>query len=453
VCLLDILNFSQSQVATTGFKRLYLNRATPESKSPTKPRTRLIVQPYQERKAKRLAKYVLPSSITLFFKYFSLLFSDIKESQTLAGNSSIEVEVDKVAPLSLSEASWNELSDQKHRTVHEDSSIPHLPPLSSLEKDGYFGHKARAEFLDIYRQLSRQRHMYKDALSEMSSQMIPAVASASPPKRFTRGRSSSRFMSKGSHIISSIHPTSQSIFLLSFPVSEVSLQQTDSTEEADTSPTSPQPRIGLQNFGKSGILVRTNTTSLNSSVKETAVTEIGALRSHLNAPSQLAKFDRPLSPRTRFLVGCIDENVMPRPSLLIRKEESANLSLEHHSMGDTGGRLLSLALKDLPYLAELNIGDNKLTDRGLTAIIKALHDCPYLTSLDVSENKIDAAAAAELSDYLSSRKCKLVNLVLRKSDVDDNEIGRFIQVCKNIIISSVVSLFHLSVRQLGPVPL
>lgn len=45
-----------SEVATLGFKRLYMNRSHAPEKSQisSKPRTRLIVQPYSERKAKRL---------------------------------------------------------------------------------------------------------------------------------------------------------------------------------------------------------------------------------------------------------------------------------------------------------------------------------------------------------------------------------------------------------------
>lgn len=149
---------------------------------------------------------------------------------------------------------------------------------------------------------------------------------------------------------------------------------------------------------------------------------------HLTLPKEgPAKFSRPLSPRHRFILGCINSKATPRPSLLIRKDMSTLLNLEHQNMGDSGGVLLANALDGLPHLCSLNIADNNLTDAGLTAIIKKLPTCPLLSSLDVSENKIDAEAAAELSSYLLSPSCALIDIVMRKSDVDDNEIGSFVQ--------------------------
>jgi hypothetical protein len=201
----------------------------------------------------------------------------------------------------------------------------------------------------------------------------------------------------------------------------------------------------MQSFGKSGILVRTN-TSTDSDLLQSETVETAILKPHLAKPTDPGAFGRPLSPRSRFLLGCLSTGVAPRPSLLIRKEVTATLNLEHQCMGDQGGLLLAESLKDLPYLAELNIRDNKLTDMGLTAIIHSLHDCPHLTSLDVSENKIDDQAAAAISSYLTSSDCKLMNLVLRKSDVDDNEIGRFIQA---ILLCGTLRVIDLSSNLLG----
>jgi hypothetical protein len=201
----------------------------------------------------------------------------------------------------------------------------------------------------------------------------------------------------------------------------------------------------MQSFGKSGILVRTN-TSTDSDLIQSEATEAEVLKPHLSKPQDPGAFGRPLSPRSRFLLGCLSTGVAPRPSLLIRKEVTATLNLEHQCMGDHGGILLAESLKDLPYLAELNIRDNKLTDTGLTAIIHSLRDCPSLTSLDVSENKIDDEAAAAISSYLTSPDCKLVTLVLRKSDVDDNEIGRFIRA---ILMCETLRDIDLSSNLLG----
>jgi Leucine-rich repeat (LRR) protein len=156
--------------------------------------------------------------------------------------------------------------------------------------------------------------------------------------------------------------------------------------------------------------------------------ETKVLDEHLLRNDNAGICPRPLSARSRFLNGCLQSKLAPRPSLIIRKDQTATLNLEHQYMGDAAAILLASSLDGLPHVAEINIADNKLTDIGLTAIIKALNKCPFLTSLDISENKLDSEAAASLSQYLSSPSCFLINLVLRKSDVDDNEIGRFVNV-------------------------
>eukprot|EP00392_Amoebophrya_sp_AT5.2_P018610 g19184.t1 len=233
------------------------------------------------------------------------------------------------------------------------SSPVTLPPVTALEKDAYFGHKARAEFLDIFRQLSRQRHVYKDSkfdtdsVAKVTALSAPKVGAGQPAAPKTKGRvAGGRFNRE--------------------------------TEQAST----PSRRgmkgkqSGVQSFGGTGVMVRTNTKP-NMTLEESAETEEHILNSHLKMTAEPGSFPRPLSPRSRFLLGCLNSDVVPRPSMLIRKELTYVLNLEHH--------------------------------------------------LDVSENKIDELAASALSGYLQKRDCKLINLVMRKSDVDDNEIGDFVQ--------------------------
>ena len=74
------------------------------------------------------------------------------------------------------------------------SSPVTLPPVTALEKDAYFGHKARAEFLDIFRQLSRQRHVYKDSkfdtdsVAKVTALSAPKVGAGQPAAPKTKGR-------------------------------------------------------------------------------------------------------------------------------------------------------------------------------------------------------------------------------------------------------------------------
>ena len=48
--------------------------------------------------------------------------------------------------------------------------------------------------------------------------------------------------------------------------------------------------------------------------------------------------------------------------------------------------------------------------------------------VNFSENKIDADAARALSDYISSPGCNIIKLIMRRSDIDDNEIDSFVLV-------------------------
>ena len=301
---------------------------------------------------------------------------------------------------------WKEVDvfevDENGGLIFNDAPLD-LPSLTPLEMSSYFGSRARYEFLDIFRQLSRQRYNFKDNKFMTFDNVIEDVENSqsnnAASRKFKTKRSMTRFSSFQSvdTIARKSLPPSQTGHIPRSPVKKLKnhFQRQMSTED--------------------------------DSIEVTGEIENDVANLHLTLPKDgPAKFARPLSPRHRFILGCINSKITPRPSLLIRKDLSTVLNLEHQNMGDDGGRLLANALDGLPHLCSLNIADNNLTDEGLTSIIRKLPTCHYLTSLDISENKIDAEAAHELSAYLLSPACALIDIVMRKSDVDDNEIGFFI---------------------------
>jgi hypothetical protein len=115
--------------------------------------------------------------------------------------------------LSLSDANWSEIEQAVDEVQGSHPSIVgggdvsvQLPPISALERDAYFGKKARAEFLDIYRQLSRQQHAFKDSQFITNSPQLPAIAAANaaavataktPKKKLARGKSGRFLASQG----------------------------------------------------------------------------------------------------------------------------------------------------------------------------------------------------------------------------------------------------------------
>jgi Ran GTPase-activating protein (RanGAP) involved in mRNA processing and transport len=160
---------------------------------------------------------------------------------------------------------------------------------------------------------------------------------------------------------------------------------------------------------------------------DSIMVEKKAQETHLTRPEGgVDAFLRPGSPRTRYLTGCLKHSVAPRPNLIIRKDVTSVLNIEYQYIGDTMASILANSLEGLPHLTELNVAGNKLTDVGLTALILALPSCPTVNTVNFSENKIDASAARALSDYISSPGCNIMKLIMRRSDIDDNEIDSFV---------------------------
>jgi hypothetical protein len=133
------------------------------------------------------------------------------------------------------------------------------------------------------------------------------------------------------------------------------------------------------------------------------------------------------SPRTRFLLSCIQENINPRPSLLLRNNFSKKLDLHHKGMSNEFAKSLAKSLKELPFIESLNLADNRLTDEGLTPLLLQLSNLSSLNELNLSQNKVGKNAANALYDYLSSANCSLSSLILKQADIDDYESIRLIR--------------------------
>ena len=133
-----------------------------------------------------------------------------------------------------------------------------------------------------------------------------------------------------------------------------------------------------------------------------------------------------LSPRSRYIDGCIRKKLNPRLSLILRKSFTKCLDLQHHGIGDEMAVLFAEAIVDIPYVEALNMADNNLTDKGLSAIIDAISRMKDLIDLNLSYNVIGENAAGSLSSYLASPSCALIRLALQRADVDDMECERIV---------------------------
>eukprot|EP01032_Pedospumella_encystans_P009853 gene9853-11567_t len=137
-----------------------------------------------------------------------------------------------------------------------------------------------------------------------------------------------------------------------------------------------------------------------------------------------------ISPRSKYIDSCIRQRLNPRASLILRKNFTKHLSLQHHGIGDTMAILFAEAIVDIPYIESINIADNNLTDKGLGPLLNAVVHMKDLVDLDISYNTIGPVAANYLSAYLAEGTCPLQRLVMRRADVDDGECERFVTSLK-----------------------
>eukprot|EP01038_Epipyxis_sp_PR26KG_P005119 gene5119-7131_t len=136
------------------------------------------------------------------------------------------------------------------------------------------------------------------------------------------------------------------------------------------------------------------------------------------------------SPRTKYIANCIKHDVNPHTGLLLRKNLTKQLNLQHQGMGDIRAQILAESIKSLPFIESINIADNRLTDDGMGPLILSILHIPNLIELNLSQNEIGPVAAKALFDYLVSSECPLERLILQNADVDDFECDRFIEAVK-----------------------
>jgi Ran GTPase-activating protein (RanGAP) involved in mRNA processing and transport len=176
----------------------------------------------------------------------------------------------------------------------------------------------------------------------------------------------------------------------------------------------------LKNHGEDDVSVATEST----------VSTLGLyLRDHY-ANGEDPSLGMITSPRTKFLASCMSAKLNPRASLVLRKNMSKKLNLQHHGIGDRMAALLAESLKDLPFIEVINIADNMLTDDGMGPIIHAAVKMPGLIELNLSQNEIGPVSSAALHDYLIEEQCPLQTLILNAADVDDFECAGFIDAVK-----------------------
>eukprot|EP01041_Mallomonas_annulata_P005786 gene5786-11688_t len=96
-------------------------------------------------------------------------------------------------------------------------------------------------------------------------------------------------------------------------------------------------------------------------------------------------------------------------------------------LGDEKGLCLAGTLSACPDVTTVNISGNRLTDKSVQPILEQLLKYVHCTSLDLSANKMDSLSIQMLNESLKDRSCSLQKLILKQSDIDDNECAELME--------------------------
>eukprot|EP00981_Chlorochromonas_danica_P015799 scaffold14461_cov250-Ochromonas_danica.AAC.9 len=422
----------------TGFKKMmedYHNNKLGESS-----RQVSIIKPYAERKAERLKRE--------------------KEKQEA------EQQINNVPPPTLiTQPSSPELRVAKQ--LDDRLKMSSIAALSSAERENYFGFEARSTFFSYYRDLSAEQQSadLPICLTSRSKTDDYLTVDINPSADTAGGMDTSRTdqTAMSSEIDASLPKFAAKTNMLVSPIEAISklgLLSDDApavkplTEVSASSPASSTGRARDRSlrvgsfFGRSQLdLLRETYSRMRQRDSAPSQEEKEALLNHLFAADpQDQRTTRPSSARTKYLMGCVQQNILPRPALIIRKEYSSFLNLSSLGMGNELAIILAEALDSVPLLEALSIADNALDDRGLVPIVRKLALCQSLKIFDLSQNKVDARTAEALRHFLTSNSCHLSVLKMSNANLDDDEAFRFME---SIAVRNSLEEIDLSQNLLG----
>jgi len=367
-----------------------------------------------------------------------------------------------------------------------------LGQLSVADRESYFGRDARTSFFESYKDIARQRftiglgdeEQELEALLTARTQQMDQFHNEDSVNvrdddedslgghshdsdgtggeemgvllddKFRPSPSLSRMQSRRNVVIEDGNEDAPGGSQLMRQSSTASMKNFQFLEESSSKPNTAVSVNHLNAFRKSRQSSRSKSRgakkrSLYSRQRQddTQATEEEKKRlfEHLNRqPIDRQDTNRPLSARSRFLLGCVQKGIFPQPSLIVRKNVTTMLSIANFGIGNELAELLAQSLATLPMLEGLSVADNNLTDAGLVPIVKALTKCTKLNSLDVSRNKVDRETAKALLLYISSPGCNLTHLFMANANVDDKEAAEFVRVSTAFFMYyCICAIFHL----------
>ncbi|GMH80133.1 hypothetical protein TrST_g12153 [Triparma strigata] len=130
--------------------------------------------------------------------------------------------------------------------------------------------------------------------------------------------------------------------------------------------------------------------------------------------------DHPVTTIKKYIKPILERN-RPPLTLILKQTNIKTLNLAGLGVGDDYGVAIGACIADLGHLTELRLGDNRLTDASLVPILEGTERMKSLVLLELHENDMDKKGAEALRRLLTSPTCKLEELTLDHTDVDDAE--------------------------------
>ena len=122
-----------------------------------------------------------------------------------------------------------------------------------------------------------------------------------------------------------------------------------------------------------------------------------------------------------------DDNVIEEPvKYQFADNKVVRLDLKNQGLGDDKASCLAAALPFCPNITSIDISGNRLTDVSVNPILNAMLNYMKCSSLNLSDNKLDDLSIDVLKENLQDKDCRIKELYLSKSDIDDNECAEFI---------------------------
>jgi Leucine-rich repeat (LRR) protein len=132
----------------------------------------------------------------------------------------------------------------------------------------------------------------------------------------------------------------------------------------------------------------------------------------------------------------------PLPIIIRKDYGSEEINLSRMVLKDDYILLLAEVLADLPRVTSLNVRGNKLTDRSMRPLIEVVASQHCITDLDLSENKCDSLTAKALFDLVRNHSCPLKVLKVSGADLDDEEVGIFMNAFEDNSSITDLDLSH-----------